>query len=148
MLGITSVSINGIGPQRAAVQNTGLQVEVAHSEAETAPGAEVDASSLRDGVPAQAAKGSEDSGDHEPAHIKQLREMIKQLQEQLIEEQKQLTELMSREMKDSTRIAMVTAKQASIATISGQIMALAAQLVEALTKSGGSSAGGMVSTQV
>ncbi|MOA62554.1 hypothetical protein D3C78_1880100 [compost metagenome] len=73
--------------------------------------------------------------------------MIKQLQKQLAEEQKQLAMIAEQEMDETSKLAMITAKQASIATLSGQILAATQQLLEALTKTGGSSAGGMIATQ-
>ncbi|MBI6899403.1 hypothetical protein JET64_21575 [Pseudomonas putida] len=94
---------------------------------------------------AKQAEGGEGSG--EPGHITQLRDMIKQLQKQLAEEQKQLAMIAQQEMDETSKLAMITAKQASIATLSGQILAATQQLLEALTKSGGSSAGGMIATQ-
>ncbi|MEW9905251.1 hypothetical protein ABOA88_19285 [Pseudomonas sp. PKS] len=106
---------------------------------------QVDFSGLRDTGQAKQAESAEDSG--EPPHIQQLREMIKKLQKQLAEEQKQLAQLAAQNMDETTKLAAITAKQASIATISGEIQAATAQLLEALSKTGGSSAGGMVSTQ-
>ena len=93
---------------------------------------------------AQADSGSDSS---EPPHIKQLRELIKQLQKQLAEEQKQLAEMMAKDTDDGAMIALITAKQASVSTLTGQVMAATAQLLEALTKTGDSSAGGTVNTQ-
>ncbi|NIF15537.1 hypothetical protein [Pantoea sp. Cy-639] len=137
-----------------------LNINVASGLAATAPSGEkaetgvaalhVDMSGLN-----EAAKKTEDakkaqSGDQEssePSHIQQMRQMIKQLQKQLAEEQKQLAQIASQKMDDTAKLALITAKQASIATLSGQIQAATAQLLEALSKTGGSSAGGMVSTQ-
>ncbi|MBC3409971.1 hypothetical protein HU720_01470 [Pseudomonas sp. SWRI51] len=92
------------------------------------------------------AAASEPQSD-EPAHIKQLREMIKELQKQMAEEQKQLAALMAQKVDDSIKLPQVMAKQASIATLSGQIQAATAQLLEALVKLGSASSGSMVDTQ-
>ncbi|MFJ4385355.1 hypothetical protein ACIP02_13530 [Pseudomonas sp. NPDC089408] len=92
---------------------------------------------------AQSTQDSEESG--ESAGVTALRELIKQLQKQLAEEQKQLAQLMSSKMEETAKANAVSAKQASIATITGQIMTATAQLLELLQQEGGSSAGGMVS---
>ncbi len=86
---------------------------------------------------------SEDSGESEA--VTELRQLIKDLQKQLVEEQKQLAALQNSKMDDAAKAAAVGAKQASIATINGQIMAATAQLLELLQQEGGSSSGGMVS---
>ncbi|RZI82049.1 MAG: hypothetical protein EOP15_20450 [Pseudomonas sp.] len=96
---------------------------------------------------AKAAQADSGSDSSEPPHIKQLRELIKQLQKQLAEEQKQLAEMMAKDTDDGAMIDLITAKQASVSTLTGQVMAATAQLLEALTKTGDSSAGGTVNTQ-
>ncbi|WP_236179454.1 hypothetical protein [Pseudomonas mosselii] len=83
--------------------------------------------------------------NEDPA-IKEQREQIKRLQKQLAEEQKQLAQLMEQARRDPSKMAAVTAKQASIATLTGLIMAATAQLLEALSQAGGTSAGGSVDT--
>lgn len=99
------------------------------------------------GKPAGAKKAEEEGGSGEPSYIQQMREMIKQLQKQLAEEQRQLAQIAAQQMDETSKATLLIAKQASIATLSGQIQAATAKLLEALTKTGGSSAGGMVSTQ-
>ena len=94
---------------------------------------------------AQTTQGGDESS--ESAAVQELRELIKELQKQLAEEQKQLAQLMASKMEETAKVAAVSAKQASIATITGQIMTATAQLLEALQESGGSTAGGIVSTQ-
>ncbi|MNH39736.1 hypothetical protein D3C79_1009490 [compost metagenome] len=54
---------------------------------------------------------------------------------------------MAQKMDETTKLAAVSAKQAIIATLNGEILQATAQLLEALQKTGGSSAGGMVNTQ-
>ncbi|NIX95190.1 hypothetical protein HCG45_20870 [Pseudomonas fulva] len=93
---------------------------------------------------AQAAQG-EDSD--EPEAVKQLRELIKALQKQLAEEQKQLAALMNSDMEETAKMAAISTKQSSIATLSSQIIAASAKLLELLQQSGGGSAGGLVSTR-
>ncbi|MCG8296371.1 hypothetical protein [Pseudomonas entomophila] len=146
MLGITGMSINSATPL-----TTGLQVaeQVRAAEAGNTDKTE-ESGKAADGVKAEGAPGQAEAAGQEPSepgHITQLREMIKQLQKQMAEEQKQLAMLMAQKMDETTKLSMVMAKQASIATISGQIQAATAQLLKALTEAGGSSAGGMVSTQ-
>lgn len=141
-------AITGINIANASLPNALAQAaETSETEQgkNTAASVQVDTSRLRDTGQAKQAEATEDSG--EPPHIKQLREMIKKLQKQLAEEQKQLAQLAARDMDETAKLAALTAKQASIATISGEIMAATAQLLEALSKTGGSSAGGMVNTQ-
>ncbi|MNM64153.1 hypothetical protein D3C81_755390 [compost metagenome] len=103
--------------------------------------------SLKLGSSGEAQSAPDIGASDEPASVKQLREIIKRLQKQLAEEQRQLAELMARQMDETTKAAAVSAKQASIATLTGEILAATAQLLEALQKTGGSSAGGMVSTR-
>lgn len=143
MVGITGINI--ASPSLA----TATQAAEADTAEQGKPASvQADFSGLRETGQAKQAKqaqSAEDSG--EPPHIKQLREMIKKLQKQLAEEQKQLAQLAAQDMDETSKLAAITAKQASIATISGEIQAATAQLLEALSKTGGSSAGGMVSTQ-
>ncbi|QVM89414.1 hypothetical protein JYG34_15390 [Pseudomonas entomophila] len=147
MVGITGMSINSATPL-----TTGLQVaeQVRAAEADNTDKTE-ESGKAGNGVRAEDTPGKAEAAGQgessEPGHITQLREMIKQLQKQMAEEQKQLAMLMAQKMDETTKLSMVMAKQASIATISGQIQAATAQLLKALTESGGSSAGGMVSTQ-
>ncbi|SPO56069.1 conserved protein of unknown function [Pseudomonas sp. JV551A1] len=142
MTGIAAVSIRTTTQAASTIQATDSQD--AQKTEESAAGAQADTSKVTGGGQAQGAQGSGESS--EPAHIRQLREMIKKLQKQLAEEQKQLAQLMAQKMDETTKLAAVTGKQASIATINGEIMQATAQLLEALQKTGGSSAGGMVST--
>ena len=141
MVGIAAITISGASP----AATTAVSSEAQKVEGGQGTSVQADTSKLRKSDQAQSAQGSEDSG--EPAHIKQLREMIKKLQKQLAEEQKQLAALMAQKMDETAKLAAVGAKQASIATLNGQILQATAQLLEALQTTGGSSAGGMVSTQ-
>ncbi len=144
MVGIAAVNISNNAAQALG------SAQAADSEKATAAGSKlhVDTGKVRGDGQAQATKGTQDSSaSDEPAHIKQLREMIKKLQQQLAEEQKQLASLMAQKGDDPTRLAAITAKQASIATLAGEIMTATGQLLEALQKSGGSSAGSVVNTQ-
>ena len=83
---------------------------------------------------------------NEPPSVRELREHIKRLQKQLIQEQKQLAQLQLQSSDDPSKMVEVQAKQASIVTLTDLIMAATSQLMEALNKIGGSSAGGMVDT--
>nr|WP_314872084.1 hypothetical protein [uncultured Pseudomonas sp.] len=142
MVAITGISIAGaVSTEVAGKTAQGADTE----QAEKISGAQVDLSKVAAGGKASAAQSSEESS--EPAHIRQLREMIKQLQQQLAEEQKQLASMMAKDADDSSKMALIASKQASVSTLTGQIMVATAQLLEALTKTGGSSAGGMVNTQ-
>ncbi|MBA6116336.1 hypothetical protein JET76_15225 [Pseudomonas putida] len=143
MVGITAV-INS--SNSAQVLNAGQAAKDKETE-KTEEGrstTQVDTSKLRNGGQAQGAE--ESSASEEPGYIKQLREMIKRMQKQLADEQKQLADLMAQK-DEGTKLAAVTAKQASISTLTGEIMKATAQLLEALAKTGGSSAGGSVNTQ-
>ncbi|MGJ7550067.1 hypothetical protein [Pseudomonas alloputida] len=141
MVNIAAVSISNTSAQAASASQVS-DTEKTESGSSTL---QVDTSKLRGDGQAKGAEGS--SGSGEPAHITQLREMIKKLQKQLADEQKQLAILMAQKTDETTKLAAVTGKQASIATISGEIQAATAQLLEALQKTGGNSAGGMVDTQ-
>ncbi|MFB4394207.1 MULTISPECIES: hypothetical protein [unclassified Pseudomonas] len=143
MIGITSVSINGVSAQPSVSPPSTVQVQEGDAR-KREDGLKVDVSTLAENG---EAKKTDQGGSGEPAHIKQLRELIKQLQKQLAEEQKQLAKLMASKMDEGSKLSLVSAKQASIATLNGQVQAATAQLLEALGKTGGSSAGGMVSTQ-
>ncbi|MBF8671175.1 hypothetical protein IR012_23970 [Pseudomonas putida] len=142
MTGIAAVSIRTTIQAASTIQATDSQD--AQKTEENGAGTQADTSKVNGGGQAQGAQGSSESS--EPAHIRQLREMIKNLQKQLAEEQKQLAQLMAQRTDETTKLALVVARQASIATINGEIMRATAQLLEAMQKTGGSSAGGMVST--
>jgi len=142
MVTVTGISIAGAASaQVAGKTNQRDDVE----QVEKGGAMAVDLSKVAGG--AKAAQADSGSDSSEPPHIKQLRELIKQLQKQLAEEQKQLAEMMAKDTDDGAMIALITAKQASVSTLTGQVMAATAQLLEALTKTGDSSAGGTVNTQ-
>ncbi|MCS4282401.1 hypothetical protein M2396_000666 [Pseudomonas sp. BIGb0278] len=142
MVTVTGISIAGAASaQVAGKTNQRDDVE----QVEKGGAMPVDLSKVAGG--AKAAQADSGSDSSEPPHIKQLRELIKQLQKQLAEEQKQLAEMMAKDTDDGAMIALITAKQASVSTLTGQVMAATAQLLEALTKTGDSSAGGTVNTQ-
>lgn len=144
MVGIAAVTIGNASAQAASVSQAS---DTDKTEAGSST-QQVDTSKLRGDGQAQGAQGAQgSSGSGEPAHITQLREMIKKLQKQMADEQKQLAILMAQKTDETTKLTAVTAKQASIATLSGEIMQATAQLLEALQKTGGSSAGGVVDTQ-
>ncbi|QOE09701.1 hypothetical protein IE322_06465 [Pseudomonas asiatica] len=142
MTGIAAVSISTTSQALSTTQAADSQD--AQKTEENGAGTQADTSKVNGGGQTQGAQSSSESS--EPAHIRQLREMIKKLQKQLAEEQKQLAQLMAQKMDETTKLAAVSAKQASIATINGEILQATAQLLEALQRTGGSSAGGMVST--
>lgn len=142
MVTVTGISIAGAASaQVAGKTNQRDDVE----QVEKGGAMPVDLSKVAGG--AKAAQADSGSDSSEPPHIKQLRELIKQLQKQLAEEQKQLAEMMAKDTDDGAMIALITAKQASVSTLTGQVMAATAQLLEALTKTGDSSAGGTVNIQ-
>lgn len=144
MVGIAAVSISNASAQAAST------LQASDSEKTEAGSATllVDTSKVRGGEQAQAASGAQGGSESdEPAYIKQLREMIKNLQKQMEQEQQQLARLMAQKGDDPAKLAAITAKQASIATLNGQIMTATAQLLKALQESGGSSAGSVVDTQ-
>lgn len=142
MVTVTGISIAGAASaQVAGKTNQRDDVE----QVEKGGAMPVDLSKVAGG--AKAAQADSGSDSSESPHIDQLRELIKQLQKQLAEEQKQLAEMMAKDTDDGAMIALITAKQASVSTLTGQVMAATAQLLEALTKTGGSSAGGTVNTQ-
>ncbi|VVM43132.1 hypothetical protein PS623_00358 [Pseudomonas fluorescens] len=142
MVSVSGISIAGAASaQVAGKTNQRDDVE----QVEKGGAMPVDLSKVAGG--AKAAQADSGSDSSEPPHIKQLRELIKQLQKQLAEEQKQLAEMMAKDTDDGAMIALITAKQASVSTLTGQVMAATAQLLEALTKTGDSSAGGTVNTQ-
>ncbi|MBO9550048.1 hypothetical protein [Pseudomonas sp.] len=146
MVGIAAVSISNASAQAAST----LQANDSEKTAAVVSTLQVDTSKVRGDKQAQAtggAQGSSESESSEPAHIKQLREMIRKLQQQMAEEQKQLASLMAQKGDDPAKMIAITAKQASIATLSGQIMTANAQLLKALQEAGGSSAGSVVDTQ-
>ncbi|QHG64506.1 hypothetical protein [Pseudomonas putida] len=144
MVGIAAVSISNTSAPAASTS----QVSDTEKTESGSSALQVDTSKLRGDGQAKGAEGAEgSSGSGEPAHITQLREMIKKLQKQLADEQKQLAILMAQKTDETTKLAAVAGKQASIATLSGEIQAATAQLLEALQKTGGNSAGGMVDTQ-
>jgi hypothetical protein len=142
-----NVHINGVSTQAMAASQTAEHQQAKQAEPSESGGVlrlGSDTSKVGGGAQAQSAQGSGGSGD---STVEQLREMIKELQKQLAEEQKQLAQLMASKMDESAKAAAVAAKQASIATITGQLLIVTGKLLEALQQSGGSSAGGVISTQ-
>ena len=145
MSGITTsnLMINGISAQTLS-ENATTEREQAKQAGEALGPLSISSDSMKVSAGSQAQPtDSEDSGESEA--VTELRQLIKDLQKQLVEEQKQLAALQNSKMDDAAKAAAVGAKQASIATINGQIMAATAQLLELLQQEGGSSSGGMVS---
>lgn len=144
MSGITAsnLMINGVSAQTLSAN---AATERAHAqEAGDALGPlSISSDSMKIAGAGQAQSTETDNGDSDT--VKALRQLIKDLQKQLVEEQKQLAALQNSKMDEAAKAAAVGAKQASIATLNGQIMAATAQLLELLQQEGGSSAGGMVS---
>ncbi|WP_426808684.1 hypothetical protein ABOC32_20915 [Pseudomonas sp. WOUb67] len=145
MSGITAsnLMINGVSAQTLSATAT-AEREQAKQAGEALGPLSISSDSMKVSAGSQAQPtDSEDSGESEA--VTELRQLIKDLQKQLVEEQKQLAALQNSKMDDAAKAAAVGAKQASIATINGQIMAATAQLLELLQQEGGSSSGGMVS---
>ncbi|AGZ35839.1 hypothetical protein C4Q28_11000 [Pseudomonas sp. SWI6] len=143
MVGISAVTVNNVSAQAQAANQSS---ETAATEDRSTT--QVDTSKITGNGQAQGAQGAQGGeGSGESAAIKQLRQMIKDLQKQLAEQQKQLAAIMAKDMDESAKLAQASAKQASITTINGEILRATAQLLEALQETGGSSAGGIVSTQ-
>ncbi|MDM3886512.1 hypothetical protein QSV36_13050 [Pseudomonas sp. BCRC 81390] len=143
---MTAIAANSVGSTgQVSVSTSSVAGQDVQKSEESGAGTQADLSKVNAGSKAKGAEGSSDSS--EPAHIRQLREMIKKLQKQLADEQKQLALVMAQQMEETAKLAAVSARQASIATLNGEILQATAQLLEALQKTGGSSAGGMVSTQ-
>ena len=144
MVGITAVSINGSplssGTPGVVSVNLGAQDPAAKTEEGTL---KVNLSGVTESKKAESSESSESS---EPAHIQQLREMIKDLQKQLAEQQKQLQAIMASNMEETAKVSAVAAAQSAVSTTMGAIQSATAVLLKALLDSGGSSAGGMVST--
>jgi len=144
MTGITAsnLMINGVSAQTLSA-NAATEREQAKQAGEALGPLSISSDSMKASAGSQAqSTDSEDSGG---SAVTELRQLIKNLQKQLAEEQKQLAALQNSKMDEAAKAAAVGAKQASIATINGQIMAATAQLLELLQQEGGSSAGGMVS---
>ena len=139
----SNLMINGVSAQTLSA-NAATEREQAKQAGEALGPLSISSDSMKVSAGSQAQPtDSEDSGESEA--VTELRQLIKDLQKQLVEEQKQLAALQNSKMDDAAKAAAVGAKQASIATINGQIMAATAQLLELLQQEGGSSSGGMVS---
>ncbi|MDD2115092.1 hypothetical protein NP554_25215 [Pseudomonas asiatica] len=145
MSGITAsnLMINGVSAQTLSANAT-AEREQAKQAGEALGPLSISSDSMKVGGAGQA-QSTDNEGSGESQAVSELRQLIKDLQKQLAEEQKQLAALMDSKMDEAAKAAAVGAKQASIATINGQIMAATAQLLELLQQEGGSSAGGMVS---
>ena len=144
MTGITAsnLMINGVSAQTLSA-NAATEREQAKQAGEAPGPLSISSDSMKASAGSQAqSTDSEGSGG---SAVTELRQLIKNLQKQLAEEQKQLAVLQNSKMDEAAKAAAVGAKQASIATINGQILAATAQLLELLQQEGGSSAGGMVS---
>ncbi|WP_295481457.1 hypothetical protein [uncultured Pseudomonas sp.] len=138
MVGITGVNFTIQGAQSSA-QASG------DSEQTTAKANTVEVQMPTQASKAEQAKASEQSD--EPMNIKQLRELIKQLQKQLDDAQKRLAEIQAQPMDEKVKMAALSGAQGQIANISAQYLKATAALLQALNQSGGSRAGGMVNTQ-
>ncbi|WP_325950723.1 hypothetical protein [Pseudomonas putida] len=145
MSGITAsnLMINGVSAQTLSA-NAATEREQAKQAGEAAGPVSVSSDSMKVSAGSQAQSADTQSSGESVA-VAELRQLIKDLQKQLAEEQKQLAALQDRKMDEASEAAAVGAKQASVATLNGQIMAATAQLLELLQQEGGSSAGGMVS---
>lgn len=106
----------------------------------------IDASTVSNFGQAEAAEQSADSGDS--TTVTQLKALIKDLQKRLAEEQKQLALINAQSMEESAKRAAVAGKQTSIAALSEALMTASAQLLVALTASGASGAGNLLSARV
>ncbi|MOA26666.1 hypothetical protein D3C78_1474780 [compost metagenome] len=144
MSGITAsnLMINGVSAQTLSA-NAATERAQAQEAGEALGPLSISSDSMKISGAGQAQSTETDNGDSDT--VKELRQLIKDLQKQLVEEQKQLAALQNSKMDEAAKAAAVGAKQASIATLNGQIMAATAQLLELLQQEGGSSAGGMVS---
>ncbi|WP_085624428.1 MULTISPECIES: hypothetical protein [unclassified Pseudomonas] len=144
MTGITAsnLMINGVSAQTLSA-NAASERAQANQAGEALGPLRIGSDVMKASAGSQAQ--STDSGDSGGSAVTELRQLIKNLQKQLAEEQKQLAVLQNSKMDEAAKAAAVGAKQASIATINGQILAATAQLLELLQQEGGSSAGGMVS---
>ncbi|WP_336334731.1 hypothetical protein [Pseudomonas putida] len=139
----SNLMINGVSAQPLGANATTEHEQV--KQAGEAPGPlSVSSDSMKVSAGSQA-QSTDSEGSGESQGVTALRQLIKNLQKQLVEEQKQLSALMDSKMDEAAKTAAVGAKQASIATINGQILAATAQLLELLQQEGGSSTGGMVS---
>ncbi|MEB6589797.1 hypothetical protein MXM82_11710 [Pseudomonas asiatica] len=142
----SNLMINGVSAQTLGANPT-AEREQANQTGEAPGPLRISSDSMKVSAGGQAQ--STDSEDNaESQGVTALRQLIKDLQKQLAEEQKQLAALMESKMDETAKAAAVSAKQASIATINGQILAATAKLLELLQQEGGSSAGGMVSATV
>ncbi len=108
----------------------------------------LDGKAFNQGLQAQGGVSSgASSADSDSEAVKQLKELIKDLQKRLAEEQRQLSQIMSQRMSEQAKAAAIAGKQTSISSLSAALMTATSQLLEALTASGGGSAGSMVSTE-
>lgn len=147
MAGFSAVSINGT-PLNSGT-NTGITITGQEKQAglEATGAVSIDMSKVRDSGKAEEAKEKESaSAGEEPAHIKQMREMIKKLQKQLAEQQKRLQEVMASDMEPILKATAVAAAQSAVGATTASIASATAALLKALTEAGGSSSGSLVST--
>lgn len=136
MVGISAISISG-APLSSAVGD-GSAVA---GEKKTL---NVDLPKLNDS--GESKKAASSSAEEEPAYIKQLRQMIKDLQKQLAEQMKQLQQVMASKMEEGAKVSAVAGAQAAVSSTTAAIQSATAVLLKALLDSGGSSTGAMVST--
>nr|WP_314483819.1 hypothetical protein [uncultured Pseudomonas sp.] len=140
-----NVLINGVSTQALSVDAAAERERGVQAGEATGP-LSISSDSLKAAAPGQAQSTQPATSD-EPEAVKQLRELIKALQKQLADEQKQLSALMNSTMDETAKMAAISTKQSCIATLSSQIIAASAQLLELLQQSGSGSAGGLVSTR-
>lgn len=141
MVGINAVSING-SPLKSGTPGV-VSVNLSAQD----PTAKPEEGTLKVNLSGVAESNkTESSQSSEPGHIRQLREMIKELQKQLAEQQKQLQAIMASNLEETAKASAVAAAQSAVSTTMGAIQSATTQLLKALLESGGSSSGSMVST--
>lgn len=138
-----NLMINGLSAQ-ARSANAAAERDQAKQAGEAVGPLQISSDSLRVSAGSQA-QATDTAGTGGSEAVSALQQLIKDLQKQLAEQQKQLAALQNSKMDETSKAAAVGAKQASIATLNGQIMAATAQLLALLQQEGGSSSGSMVS---
>ncbi len=147
MAGIGAVTLNA-NPLQSTTLASGARVAVTADQAPAAASdakVVIDPSSFRT-AKAQASGASDPRADSEPAHVKQLRQMIEKLQKQLEEQQKHLQQVMASQMEETAKAAAVAAAQSAVGATMAALGSATAALLNALNESGGESSGSLVST--
>jgi hypothetical protein len=149
LLRTDTMQIDFSSATRSPLTTTGPSADTtgASSTAATAPAATAGGANGSPGAASTGeALGASSAAPEDPA-VKQLKALIERLQKQLAAVQQQIAAVAQRAKQDPAAAVEQQSLSAEAGTLSAALSTAIAQLAQAIQKSGGSSSGGLVSTQ-